>query len=95
MCQFHQVAIIRRYITKKPKIQANKDLKSLGELLTRTDKETFEYCLNEYGEIYKDFLKEKSIGTDGKFYYTHKKTRSAFFSLKRNLQYLFVWYNRP
>ena len=61
MCQFHQVAIIRRYVTKKPKIQANKDLKALGELLTRTDKETFEYALNLYGETYKDFLREKSI----------------------------------
>ena len=94
MCQFHQVAIIRRYVTKKPKIQANKDLKALGELLTRTDKETFEYALNLYGETYKDFLREKSIWPDGKSRYTHKKTRSAYFSLRRNLQYLFVWYNR-
>ena len=95
MCQFHQVAIIRRYITKKPKIQANRDLKVLGELLTRTDKETFEYALDLYAETYKDFLKEKSIWWDGKARYTHKKTRSAYFSLRRNLQYLFVWYNRP
>ncbi|PIZ01609.1 hypothetical protein COY60_02725, partial [Candidatus Gracilibacteria bacterium CG_4_10_14_0_8_um_filter_38_28] len=95
MCQFHQVAIIRRYVTKKPKIQANKDLKVLGELLTRTDKETFEYALDLYAETYKDFLKEKSTGADGKTRYTHKKTRSAYFSLRRNLQYLFVWYNRP
>ncbi len=26
MCQFHQVAIIRRYLTKKPKMQASKEL---------------------------------------------------------------------
>lgn len=25
MCQFHQVAIIRRYLTKKPKMQASKE----------------------------------------------------------------------
>lgn len=26
MCQFHQVAIVRRYLTKKPKMQASKEL---------------------------------------------------------------------
>lgn len=98
MCQFHQVAIIRRYITKKPKISPNKDLKLLGELLTKTDRETFEYYLEKYEETYSDFLKEKTIYIDQrsgkeKWHYTHKKTRSAFFSLKRNLPYLFVWYN--
>ena len=94
MCQFHQVAIIRRYITKKPKIPPNKDLKILGELLTRTDRETFEYYLKRYEETYGDFLKEKTRYIDlssgkEKWHYTHKKTRSAFFSLKRNL-----WVNR-
>ena len=39
MCNFHQVAIIRRYITKKPILEANKELKNITELLTKTDKE--------------------------------------------------------
>mgnify|MGYP002363496006 FL=1 len=98
MCQFHQVAIIRRYITKKQKIQPNKDLKILSELLTRTDRETFEWALEEYERIYINFLKEKTSYFDlrtqkERWHYTHKKTRSALFSLKRNLPYLFVWYN--
>lgn len=98
MCQFHQVAIIRRYITKKPQIQPNKDLKSLSELLTRTDREIFEYTLKQYEEYYGNFLKEKTEYIDPKtgkqkWHYTHKKTRSGFFSLKRNLPYLFVSYN--
>jgi len=45
MCNFHQVAIIRRYITKKPKLEANKALKWITELLVNTDKETFSYYL--------------------------------------------------
>jgi len=59
MCNFHQVAIIRRYITKKPVLQANKDLKELTSWLVRTDKETFEYTLKCYGEYYKEFLQER------------------------------------
>jgi hypothetical protein len=42
MCQFHQIAIIRRYLTKKPKLQASKELWVHVMLLTKTDKESFE-----------------------------------------------------
>ena len=41
MCHFHQVAIIRRYITNNPKLEAGKELKEICKLLTRTDKESF------------------------------------------------------
>jgi transposase-like protein len=41
MCQFHQVAIIRRYLTKNPKMQASKELWELVLLLVHTDKESF------------------------------------------------------
>jgi hypothetical protein len=41
MCQFHQVAIIRRYITNNPKLEAGKELKQLSKMLTRADKESF------------------------------------------------------
>jgi hypothetical protein len=42
MCNFHQIAIIRRYLTKKPKMQASKELWEHVLLLTKTDKESFE-----------------------------------------------------
>jgi hypothetical protein len=42
MCQFHQVAIIRRYITKNPKLPASIELKELVAMLKMTDKESFE-----------------------------------------------------
>jgi hypothetical protein len=48
MCNFHQIAIIRRYITKNPILEANIKLKELSNLLTKTDKESFVYWLEEY-----------------------------------------------
>lgn len=93
MCNFHQVAIIRRYITKKPILEANKELKWITELLVHTDKETFTYYLEQYWIKYKDFLNEKVKWKDWKLHYLHKRTRSAYFSLKNNLQYLFTWYD--
>ena len=41
MCQFHQSAIIRRYLTKKPKLKAAQELMEVVDLLTKTDKESF------------------------------------------------------
>jgi len=42
LCQFHQVAAIKRYITKNPKIDPFIDLKIHVALLKSTDKESFE-----------------------------------------------------
>lgn len=41
MCQFHQSAIIRRYLTKKPKLIAAKELMMVVDLMKQTDKESF------------------------------------------------------
>lgn len=93
MCQFHQVAIIRRYITKKPILQANKDLKWISGLLVHTDKETFSYYVEMFWIIHKDFLNERRMNSKWKLEYVHKRTRSAYNSLKNNLKYLFTWYD--
>ncbi len=92
MCNFHQVAIIRRYLTKNPKMQASKELWALAMLLTRTDKESFEGGLTDWYNEWEDFLNEKKIDAKGKNRYTHKKLRSAYRSLKTNLPWLFTWY---
>ena len=93
MCHFHQTAILTRYITKNPILEANKDLKWIWELLPRTDKETFQYYLREFYEKHEWFLKERRMNSKWKWEYVHKKTRSAYFSLTRNLQYLFTFYD--
>jgi len=93
MCNFHQVAIIRRYITKKPKLEANKALKWISELLVHTDKETFNYYIELFWETYKDFLNERALWKNWKLHYIHKRTRSAYKSLKNNLKYLFTRYD--
>jgi len=94
MCQFHQVAIIRRYITKNPKMPASIELKELVALLKMTDKESFEGGLDLWFIKWKAFLNERTTSPEtGKSYYTHKRLRSAYRSLKTNLKRLFTWYN--
>ena len=94
MCQFHQIQIITRYITKKPKLEANIRLREITLLLTKTDKESFTFWLDEWYEKYRLFLDESSINPiSWKMRYIHSRTRSAYNSLKRNLQYLWTWYD--
>lgn len=94
MCQFHQVAIIRRYITKSPKLPASIELKELMILLKQTDKESFEGGLELWYSKWKTFLNERTTNPiTGKSHYTHKRLRSAYRSLKTNLNWLFTWYD--
>jgi hypothetical protein len=93
MCNFHQVAIIRRYLTKKPKMQASKELWLLTLMLKNTDKESFEGGLNDWYVKWNDFLNERTLDVKGKSTYKHKKLRSAHRSLKTNLPWLFTWYD--
>lgn len=94
MCQFHQLAIIRRYLTKNPKLKASQELMEIVDLMTITDKESFVGALSLWYEKWEIFLKERSINPiTKKSAYTHKKLRSAYNSLKNNLQWLFTWYD--
>lgn len=93
MCNFHQVAIIRRYLTKKPKMQASKELWEHVLLLAKTDKESFEGGLTAWHIKWKDFLNERKVDENGKNRYVHKRLRSAYRSLTTNLPWLFTWYD--
>lgn len=91
-CNFHQVAIVRRYLTKKPKMQASKDLWEHTLLLAYTDKESFEGGLQAWYNKWQAFLHERKVDENGRQRYVHKRLRSAYRSLKTNLPWLFVWY---
>lgn len=97
MCQFHQMMIVTKYITKNPKTTASQELKSLVNLLTQTDKESFAGGLNEWKNKWNDFINEKTYNErkKRKWHYTHKRLRSAYNSLKNNLSFLFTWYDNP
>ncbi len=94
MCQFHQAAIIRRYLTRNPKLPAALELMEVVSLMKQTDKESFVGALNEWHNKWGLFLNERTINEEtGKSFYTHKRLRSAYRSLKTNLKWLFTWYD--
>lgn len=91
MCHFHQSQIVRRNITKNPKLKEHKELKSIVDWLPRTDKLTFTHELHRRYCKNKAFIDEKYLNNKGKQVFKHKKLRTAYNSLKRNIPYLFVY----
>jgi hypothetical protein len=96
MCQYHQMAIITRYITRNPLLEAGKDLYQIIRKLAKVHESDFVYYLNEWYDNWAEFLMEKSVHPEtGKWHYTHRRIRSAFRSLKTNLPYLFTYQKYP
>lgn len=96
MCHFHQTAIITRYLTRRPKLEAGKELREIALSLTKSNEEKFTILLNTWFEKWKKFLKEKTVNPEtNKWFYTHKRLRSAYRSLKTNLPCLFTYQKYP
>ena len=96
MCHFHQKMILQRYLTRKPKLDASKDLKKIISRLTSTTQTRFENKLDLWYQEYEDFISEKSINPNtGKEQYTHRRLMVAYKSLKKILPYLFTYKNYP
>ncbi|MGB4627070.1 MAG: hypothetical protein WBI36_04630 [Erysipelotrichaceae bacterium] len=92
MCQYHQCAIIRRYLTQNPRLEAGKELSLLMKKLTTSTKLEFTTQFKNWEIKWNDFLNERSKNPEtGKSYYVHRKLRSAKRSIKSNIPYLFVY----
>ena len=99
ICQFHQIKQVTKYLTRRPKTEAGRELRTLTLTLTKTDEKTFTDALAAWHAKWGGFIEEKTvlefITGRKKWYYTHKKVRSAYRSLKTNLPHLFTYLKYP
>ena len=98
MCQFHQILIIRRYLTKEPDLKASNELLELAKNITRMDKDSFIGAFNEWYAKYKDVLNERIHDKRIKRHtppYMRPRLRSAYLSLRRNMPLLWTFYDHP
>lgn len=98
MCQFHQILIIRRYLTQEPDLEASVQLLDLVKSITKMDKESFIGAFNEWYEKYKDVLNERVHDKRIKRNmppYMRPRLRSAYLSLRRNMPLLWTFYDHP
>lgn len=92
MCQKHIADIVRRYITRNPKLQASKELKEIIDGLSDMSERTFDLQFNLWLTKWSEFLKEKTYteGSD-KWFYRHGRLRSAVKSLVKYRPFLFTF----
>lgn len=96
VCQFHQVKIVTKYLTRKPKLAAGQELRQLTLQLKHMNEVLFTALLSDWYLKWEDFLKERTYLGDGKHWtYTHRRIRAAYRSLKTNLPYLFTYQKYP
>jgi hypothetical protein len=92
MCQFHQVQIVNRYLTKSPKLLPSQQLRTIVEDITKMNYRSFVSRFQYWLEIHENFINEQTINPDtGRRVFTHKKLRSAVHSLKNNQAFLFTY----
>lgn len=96
MCHFHQVQIVNRYLTRNPKSVAACALRTLVLNLKNSTETSFKEALAAWHTQHRTFLNERSIHpVTGRSHYTHKRLRSAYNSLQRNLDMLFTYERHP
>jgi len=90
-CQFHQKKTIRRYLTKEPKTECGQELKAFVKDLTDMDRKSFNKGFKALKKKYKSFLAERN----DKRRYRHSRVWSAFRSLEKNAELLFIYKKYP
>lgn len=101
MCQFHQVAIVTRYLTTKPKLAAGVQLKALVATLKNANEAAFTNGLAQWFSRWHSVVSERTISElrtrtgRRRWWYTHGRLRSAYRSLVANLPYLFTFERFP
>ena len=96
MCHFHQMRIMTRYLTTRPKLIAGQALRHISLIIPNSNEDEMKQALNEWHEKWKEFLKEKTYNPRTKrWLYTHKRLRSAYRSVARNLPSLYTYQKYP
>jgi hypothetical protein len=96
ICQFHQMKQVTKYLTRRPETVAGQELRTTMLQLPGSTEKEFTKLLSDWKKDHGEILTDKTyiLGTR-RWYYTHKKVRSAYLSLERNLPYLFTYQKYP
>ncbi|KKL96345.1 hypothetical protein LCGC14_1845420 [marine sediment metagenome] len=96
MCHFHQQQIMTKYLTKRPRLIAGRELRQLAFMLGDICEDCFIRKLGQWHEKWREFLNERTVNPEtNRRPFTHKRLRSAYRSLKTNLPYLFTYKRYP
>ena len=94
MCQYHMIQIVQRYLTQHPKLIAARELNALVGSITTKREADFVKEYKDWKSKWQEMLNRRSILKSGKTRFTHRRLRSAMYSIDFYLPYLFT-YQQP
>ena len=96
-CQYHQLQTITQKLTQHPKLEASRELRAIALTLSKTTRKEFTVLLDAWHEKWEEFIKERTESFDlkRKWRWKHERLRSAYFSTRRNLPWLFTHLDYP
>ncbi|MFH1030114.1 MAG: transposase [bacterium] len=98
-CIVHIQRMSFNYLTKHPKTQAGKDLRSLVKILHEINsfekRDIWIKLFNKWILKYDSFLKERSYSISGRWWYAHKLLRRTRSLIKNALPNMFHYLNNP
>lgn len=94
MCQFHMIQIVRRHITKTPKLGFYRELKDLVNNINSMSSDEFKSAYEAWKAKWKPSIMARSASQKGKGRFTHARLRSAIRSIDSYMDYLFT-FERP
>lgn len=96
MCHFHQIQIMTRYLTARPKLAAGQILRHIALKIPKSCEDEMNRLLADWYKQWHEFLKEKSYNPiTRRRFFTHKRLRSAYRSICRNLPILYTYQKYP
>jgi hypothetical protein len=98
ICQFHQVKTVIKYLTRKPKTDAGRELREIALRLTKSKESEFTGLLADWHLRWKSLLAERTLYpncTPKRWEYTHRKLMAAYRSLTTNIPFLFTYKRYP
>lgn len=95
MCQFHQIQIIRRYLTKNPHLIAARELLCICINMKQLGSVEFQEEYNAWSKRWEAFLNERTVLKSGKTTFTHRRLRKAKRSIDDHLPWLFTYEAYP
>jgi hypothetical protein len=99
----HTQRLCQALLTRKPETEAGRNLLELVGLLnsvkTPSEKGVWIAWLRRFEQRYGDFVKQRTYGINSKgkkgWWFTHRKLRRAFMTLRTSMPNLFIYLDNP
>jgi len=91
MCQFHMLRIATRYLTRKPILEPNIELREIVLTLPHVGKSSFEQMFYGWKLRNGTWLAERYVAESGKTEFSHPRTRTLARGISCFLPYLFTY----